>query len=156
MKHISVRSKVTRDDIFIAIECFDPYLSFDCKTATMLEVDQQNKLACAHLNDLGLNGDSFWIKARRQTANLVHRLLEQTREEELIIALAKSGINLSSIFVVAGPKCLSTDEKFKVIDYIKMFEAWDNSTKERKKLVDERTLHERARVAESKGTKTKP
>jgi hypothetical protein len=29
----------------------------------MLEVDQQNKLACGHLNELGFNGDGFLIKA---------------------------------------------------------------------------------------------
>jgi hypothetical protein len=37
-----------------------------------------------------------------------------------------------------------------------MSEAWEKSTKERKKLVDERALHEKARALESKGTKTKP
>jgi hypothetical protein len=57
----------------------------------MLEVEQQNKLACAHLNELDLNGDSFLIKARQRATNLVHRLLEQTREEECVVALAKSG-----------------------------------------------------------------
>jgi hypothetical protein len=37
-----------------------------------------------------------------------------------------------------------------------MLEAWEKSTKERKRLVDERALHEKARAAESKVTKTKP
>jgi hypothetical protein len=59
-----VRSEVAGDDTVIVIECFNPFLSFDYKTATMLEVQQQNKLACAHLNELGFNGDGFLIKAR--------------------------------------------------------------------------------------------
>jgi hypothetical protein len=45
---------------------------------------------------------------------------------------------------------------FKSIPYKKMLEAWEKSTKERKKLVDERALHKKARAVESKGTKTKP
>jgi hypothetical protein len=75
----------------------------------MLEVEQQNKLACAHLNKLGFNGDGFLIKARQRAAHLVQRLSEQTTKDERVIALAKSGISLSSIFCVAGPKYLSTD-----------------------------------------------
>jgi hypothetical protein len=48
----------------------------------------------------------------------VQRLSEQTRKDERDIALVKSGISLSSIFVVVvGPKCLSTDEIFKAIEY---------------------------------------
>jgi hypothetical protein len=86
----------------------------------------------------------------------VQRLLEQTTEEERVTALAKSGICLSSIFFVVGPKCLSTDEIFKAIQYTQILEAWEKSTKESKKLVDERALHEKVRAVESKGTKTKP
>jgi hypothetical protein len=86
----------------------------------------------------------------------VQRLSEQTTKEDRVIALAKTGISLSSIFFVVGPKCLSTDEIFKAIQYKKMLEAWEESTKERKRLVDERALHEKARAVESKGTKTKP
>jgi hypothetical protein len=92
MRHKSVRSEVARDDTAIVIECFNPYLSFDYKTANMLEVQHQNKLACAHLNELGFNGDGFCIKARRRAANLAQRLLEQTTEEERVIALAKPGM----------------------------------------------------------------
>jgi hypothetical protein len=87
---------------------------------------------------------------------LVQRLSEQTTKDECVIALAKSGISLSSIFFVVGPKCLSTDEIFKAIQYKKMWEVWEKSTKKRKKLVDEKALHEKARAVESKGTKAKP
>jgi hypothetical protein len=156
MRNISVRSEVARDDTVIVMACFNIFLSFDYKTSIMLEVQQQNKLACAHLNEPGFNGDGFFIKARRRAANLMQRLSEQTTEEEPVIALAKSGISLSSIFLVVGPKCLSMDEIFKAIHYKKMLEAWEKSTKERKKLVDERALHEKVRAVESKGTKTKP
>jgi hypothetical protein len=52
-----VRSGAARDDTVIVIECFNPFLSFDYKTATMLEVQKQNKRACAPLNELGFNGD---------------------------------------------------------------------------------------------------
>jgi hypothetical protein len=117
MRHKSVCSEVARDDTVIVIEFFNPFLSFDYKTATMLEVQQKNKLACAHLNELGFNGDGFLIKARRRAANLMQRLSEQTTEEERVIALAKSGVSLSSIFFVMGPKCLSTNEIFKAIQY---------------------------------------
>jgi hypothetical protein len=57
MRHKSVLSEVARDDTVIVIECFNPFLYFDKKTAAMLVVEQQNKLACAHLNDIGFNGD---------------------------------------------------------------------------------------------------
>jgi hypothetical protein len=63
MRHNSVRSEVARYDTVIVIECFNPFLSFDYKTATMLEVQQQNTLACDHINKLGLNCDGFLIKA---------------------------------------------------------------------------------------------
>jgi hypothetical protein len=156
MRHKRVISEAARDGTVIVIECFDPYLSFDYKTATMLEVQQQNKLACDHLNELCFNGDVFLIKVRQRAVNLVQRLSEQTTEEERVVALAKSGIGLSSIFFVVGPKCLSTDEIFKAIQYKKKLEAWEKSTKESNKLVDERALHEKVRAVESKGTKTKP
>jgi hypothetical protein len=57
-----------------------------------------------------------------------------------------------------GPNYLSTDEIFKVIECKNMLEAWEKSTKvkERKKLMDERTLYEKARVVESKATKNNP
>jgi hypothetical protein len=64
MRHKSVRSEVARDDTVIVIECFNPFLSFNYKMATMLEVEQQKKVACAHLNELGFNCDGFLIKAR--------------------------------------------------------------------------------------------
>jgi hypothetical protein len=86
----------------------------------------------------------------------VQRLSEQTTEEERVIALAKSGISLSSIFFVVGPKCFSTDEIFNAIQYKNMLEAWEKSTKERKKLVDEWALHDKARAVDIKGTKTNP
>jgi hypothetical protein len=110
-----MHSKVARDDTVILIEFFYTFLSFEYKTSTMLEVDQRNKLTCAHINDLGFNDDSFLIKAQHRYANLVQRLLEQTIEEEPIIALAQPGISLSSDLCFVGPKCLSTDEIFKVI-----------------------------------------
>jgi hypothetical protein len=99
MRHKRVRSEVARDDTVIVIECFNTFISFDYKTTTTLEVQQQNKLASAHLNELGFNGDGFSIKARRRASNLVQRLSEKTTEEECVISLAKSGISLSSIFL---------------------------------------------------------
>jgi hypothetical protein len=95
MRQKSVRSEVAKDDTVIVIEYFNPFLSFDYNTATMLEVQQQNKPDCAHLIELGFNGDGFFIKARRRAVNLVQRLSEQTTEEERVIALEKSGISLS-------------------------------------------------------------
>jgi hypothetical protein len=61
----------------------------------MLDVEQQNKIVCAHLNSMGYNADSFVVKARRKAHNLVQRLSKQTSEVERVIALSKSGISLS-------------------------------------------------------------
>jgi hypothetical protein len=66
-----MHSEVATDSTVILMECFDPFLSVDYKTATMLEVEQQNKLACAHPREMGFNGDAFLIKACRRAANLV-------------------------------------------------------------------------------------
>jgi hypothetical protein len=77
------------------------------------------------------------------------------RSASRVAAFLKSGIRLLSILFVVGPKCLSTDEMFKAIEYKKMLEEWEKSKKERKKLVGERTLHKKGRVVESKATKTK-
>jgi hypothetical protein len=97
MRHVSVRSEVMREDNCILVEDFDPFCIFDYKSATMLYVEQQNKIICAHLNSMGYNADSFVIKARRKAHNLVHRLSKQTSEEERVIALAKSGIIMNFI-----------------------------------------------------------
>jgi hypothetical protein len=99
MRHVSVRSEVMREDNCILVEDFDPFCIFDNNYATMLDVEQQNKIVCAHLNSMGYDADSFMVKARSKEAhNLVHRLSKQTSEEERVIDLAKSGISLSSIF----------------------------------------------------------
>jgi hypothetical protein len=74
MRHKIVRSEVARDDTVIAIKCVNPFLSFNYKTATMLEVQKQNKLACAHLNELDFKCAGFLIKAQRLAVNLVQRL----------------------------------------------------------------------------------
>jgi hypothetical protein len=73
MRHVSVRSVVMREDACILVEEFDPFCIFDYKSATMLDVEQQNKIVCAHLNSMGYNADSFVVKARRKAHNLVHR-----------------------------------------------------------------------------------
>jgi hypothetical protein len=122
MRHVSVRSEVIREDTCILVEDFDPFCIFDYKSATMLDVEQQNKIVCAHLNSMGYNADSFGFKARRKAHNLVQRLSKQASEEERVIALAKSGISLSSILFIVGPSCLSTEKKFKAIEYNKKLE----------------------------------
>jgi hypothetical protein len=58
-------------------------------------------------------------------------------EEDRVIALATSGLNLSSMFVTVGPSCLSTDSIFKAIEYKRQLEAWNQKKKERKAPVDE-------------------
>jgi hypothetical protein len=50
MRHVSVRSEVLREDTCILVEDFDPFCIFDYKSATMLDVEHQNKIVCAHLN----------------------------------------------------------------------------------------------------------
>jgi hypothetical protein len=155
MRHVSVRSEVMREDNCILVEEFDPFCIFDYKSATMLDVEQQNKIVCAHLNSMGYNADSFVVKARRKAHNLVQRLSRQTSEEERVIALAKSGISLSSIFFVVGPSCLSTDEIFKAIEYKKKLELWETACKERDKIKSEEKLHEKGIQAMGKETKKK-
>jgi hypothetical protein len=104
---------------------------------------------------MGYNADSFVVKARRKAHNLVQRLSKQTSEEERVIALAKSGISLSSIFFVVGPSCLSTDEIFKAIEYMKKLELWETACKEREKIKSEEKLHEKGIQAMGKETKKK-
>jgi hypothetical protein len=64
-------------------------------------------------------------------------------EDECIVALAKSGISLSSIFSVVGPSCLSTTKIFKAIKYKRKLELWDTDCKEREKIRSEKKLHEK-------------
>jgi hypothetical protein len=104
---------------------------------------------------MGYNADSFVVKARRKAHNLVQRLSKQTSEEERVIALAKSGISLSSIFFVVGHSCLSTDEIFKAIEYKKKLELWETACKEREKIKSEEKLHEKGIQATGKETKKK-
>jgi hypothetical protein len=91
----------------------------------MLDVEQHNKMVCAHLNSMGYNADICVVKVRRKAHNLVQRLSTQTSAEEHIIALEKSGISLSSIFFVVGQSCFSTDEIFKDIEYKNNLELWE-------------------------------
>jgi hypothetical protein len=153
MRHVSVRPEVMREDNSILVEDFDPFWIFDCKSATVLDVEQQNKIVFPHLNSMGYNADSFVVKARRKAHNLVHWLWKQTSEVERVIALAKSGIILSSIFFVVGPSCLSTDEIFKAIEYKKKLELWETACKEREKIKSEEKLHEKGIQAMGKETK---
>jgi hypothetical protein len=107
----------------------------------MLDVEQHNKMVCAHFNSTGYNADSCVVKARRKAHNLVQRISKQTSEEERGIALAKSGISLSSICFVVGPSCLGTDNIFKAIEYKKKLELWETDCKERDKVKSKKKLH---------------
>jgi hypothetical protein len=100
----------------------------------MLDVEQQKKIVCAHLNSMGYNANSFVVKAHSKAHNLVQLFSKQKSEEERVIVMAKSGINLSSIFFVVGPSCLSTDEIFKAIEYKKKLELLETACKERDKI----------------------
>jgi hypothetical protein len=102
MRHLSVRPEVMREDTCILVEDFDPFCIFDYKSATMLDVEHHNKIVFVHLNSMGFNGDSFVFKAHQKAHNLVQRLSKKTSEEERVTALAKSGISLSSIFLLLG------------------------------------------------------
>jgi hypothetical protein len=155
MRHVSVRSEVMRENTCILVEDFDPFCIFDYKSATMLDVEQQNKIVCAHLNSMGYNADSFMVKARRKAHNLVQRLSKQTSEEERVTALAKSGISLSSIFFVVGPSCLSTDKNFKAIEYKKKLELWETACKEREKIKSEEKLHAKGDPSDGQGNEEK-
>jgi hypothetical protein len=79
-----------------------------------------------------------------------------TSEEARVTALASSSISLSSIFFVVGPKCLSTDEMFKAMQYKKMLEAWEQRIKERNCLLDEKLKHDACREAALKVAPKKP
>jgi hypothetical protein len=155
MRHVSVRLEVLRKDNCILVEDFDPFCIFYYKSATMLDVEQQNKIVCAHLNSMGYNADSFVVKARHKAHNLVQRLSKQTSEEERVIALAKWGISLSTMFFVVGPSYISTDESFKAIEYKNKLELWETACKERENIKSEEKLHEKGIQAMGKETKKK-
>jgi hypothetical protein len=104
---------------------------------------------------MGYNADSFVVKSRRKAHNLVQRLSKQTSEDEGVIAFAKSGISLSSIFFVVEPSCLGTDEIFKAIEYENKLELWETAWKEREKFKSEEKLHEKGIQAMGKETKKK-
>jgi hypothetical protein len=70
-----VRSEVLREDTCIIVEYSDLFCIFYYKSATMLDVEQQNRIVCAHLKSMGYNDDSFAVKARRRSNDLVHKLL---------------------------------------------------------------------------------
>jgi hypothetical protein len=116
MRHVSVRAEVLLEDNSVLVENFDPFCIFYYKSAAMLDIEQQNKMVCAHLSSMAYNADSFVVKARRNAHNLVQRLSKHTREEERVVALENSGISLSSILFVVGPSCLSTVKKIKAIE----------------------------------------
>jgi hypothetical protein len=144
---------VLREDTCILVKDFDPFCIFYYKSAIMLDVKHQNKSVCAHLKSMGYNADSFMVKARRKAHNLAQHLSKQTSGEERFIALANSGISLSSICFVVGPSCLGTDEIFKAIEYKKKLELWETACKEREKIKSEEKLHEKGIQAMGKDTK---
>jgi hypothetical protein len=156
LKNKNVQQEVGRGDTCVSIEGFDPFNKFAFRAESMLEVEDLNKRACAHLNHLGYNGDGFLIKARRQAHNLIQRVSSITTEEAGVTALSRLGIILSSIFFVVGPKCLSTDEIFKAMQYNKMLQAREQRIKERNCLLDENLKHDAGREAALKVAPKKP
>jgi hypothetical protein len=68
----------------------------------------------------------------------------------------KSGISLSLIFFVVGSSCVSTDEIFKAIECKKKLEVWEIDRKERKKVRNEKKLHEKGVEAMIKVLKKNP
>jgi hypothetical protein len=155
MRHVSVRAEVLREVNCVVVENVYPFRIFYYKYATMLDVEQQNKMVCPHLNAMGYNADSFVVKAYFNANNFVQRLSKQKSEEERVIAIANSGISLSSIFFVFGPSCLITDEIFKAIEYKKKLELWETACKDREKVKSEKKLHEKGIEAMGKETKKK-
>jgi hypothetical protein len=55
LKHCSMRAEVLCDDNCVLVDHFGPFKVFDYKYATTLDVGQQNKMVCAHLNSMGYN-----------------------------------------------------------------------------------------------------
>jgi hypothetical protein len=63
LRHRSVHAEVLREDNCVLVENFDPFRLFYYKSATVLDVEQQNKMVCTHSDSLGYNVDSFVVKA---------------------------------------------------------------------------------------------
>jgi hypothetical protein len=109
LRHHIVRHEVERDANVVQQEHFDPLSSFDYQHESMFQVEAQNHKACLHLTRLCFNRDALTRTARRRVDNLSARVSTMSSEEERIIALATSGLNLSLMFFSVGPSCLSTD-----------------------------------------------
>jgi hypothetical protein len=155
LRHRSVRREVARDATVVQQENFDPLSSFDYQHESMLQVEAQNHKACLHLTHLGFNGDALKRTARRRVDNLSARVSTMSSDEERIIALATSGLNLSSMCFTVGPSCLSTDSIFKSIEDKQQLEAWNQRKKERKAMVDDMTIHNKGTDAAVKTKYTK-
>jgi hypothetical protein len=74
LKNKNMRREVGRGDTCVSIEGFDPFKKLAYRADSMIEVEDQNKIACAHLNHLGYNGERFLIKERQQAHNLIQRV----------------------------------------------------------------------------------
>jgi hypothetical protein len=102
----SVQREVTLEDnnntpdvIFVASNAAE----FDWTTATLLELEEQNKAACDKLSKLGLNGEALRLKAPRAPARLGSKISSDASEAERIKALSAVGFNLGSIFTQSAP-----------------------------------------------------
>jgi hypothetical protein len=107
------------------------------------------------LTQLGFKGDVFKNFDRRCVNNLSARVSILSSEEERVIALAKSGFNLSSRFFTVGPSCLSTDAIFKAIDHKRQLEEWKERVKKRKGILEENMVEDKGREAAAKERKNK-
>jgi hypothetical protein len=121
----------------------------------MLEVESQNHKACLMLTQLGFKGGAFKRCVKRRVDNLSARVSTMSSEEEQVIALAKSGFNLSSMFFTVSPSCLSTDAIFKAIEQKRQQEEWKERVKKRKGILEEKTAQDKGREAAAKERKNK-
>jgi hypothetical protein len=146
LKHRSVHGEVARNATIVLDECFDTVAYFSYQNAAMLEVEVHNHKACVMLTQLGFKGDAFKRCARRRVDNISARVSTMSSKEEQFIALAKSGFNLSSMFFTVGPRCLSTDAIFKVIEH---------KQHKRKVILEEMKARDKGREAAAKERKNK-
>jgi len=111
----------TPDVIFAASKASD----FDWAKATLLELEEQNKVACDQLSKFGLNGEALRLKAPQAPARLGNQISSDATEAERIKALSNIGFNLSSIFHTVGSTSVSSDEIFLSAEYKASRERWE-------------------------------
>ncbi len=87
---------------------------FDWKSATLLDLENENKAAIDKLAQTGINADALRLKVPRQAAALTrNRVSTDASEGERVLAMVNGGLTLEGIFQTVGTSCISSDDFMK-------------------------------------------